>query len=179
MRSEFPLFSVKLSKTRSQVWRTVWWQTLRITLSWQISRRRNLLQLLDHVWQISLKKTRCKRTKGCGYQKWHVEGRRLRGGGGFRTRCMEENGERHDKHIQIIDLLEGIVLETGARLIKWKVILTHRGKLFANTHHSKLQMVQRILDIQQRCKACSWLLSQIGRIVFDSTRPGRFCSVHE
>lgn len=36
---------------------------------------------------------------------------------------------------QPIDLLEGIVLETGARLIKGKVILTRRGKLFANIHH--------------------------------------------
>lgn len=36
---------------------------------------------------------------------------------------------------QAIDLLEGIDLETGERLIKWKVILTHRGQLFANIHH--------------------------------------------
>lgn len=58
--------------------------------------------------------------------------------------------EKHqDKHGEAIDLLEGIVLETGAGLIKWKVILTHRGKPFANIHHWKLKMAQRILDIPQ------------------------------
>ncbi len=65
---------------------------------------------------------------------------------------LEENGKHQDKHIQAIDLLEGIVLETGARLIKWKVILTHRGKLFANIHHWKLKMAQRILDIPRHCR---------------------------
>lgn len=65
---------------------------------------------------------------------------------------LEENRKHQDKHVKAIDLLEGIVLETGARLIKWKVILTHRGKLFANTHHWKLKMAQRILDIPQHCR---------------------------
>lgn len=58
-----------------------------------------------------------------------------------------------------IDLLEGIVLETGARLIKWKVILTRTGKLFANIHHWKLKMAQRILDIPQQYRG--WSVRQI------------------
>lgn len=66
---------------------------------------------------------------------------------------LEENRKQQDKHVQAIDLLEGIVLETGARLIKWKVILTHRGKLFANIHHWKLKKAQRILDIPQHCRS--------------------------
>lgn len=56
---------------------------------------------------------------------------------------------------QPIDLLEGMVLETGARLIKWKVILTRTGKLFANIHHWKLKMAHRILDIPQQCRGWS------------------------
>lgn len=65
---------------------------------------------------------------------------------------FEENGRHQDKHIETIDLLGGIVFETGATLIKWKVILTHKSKLFANTYHSKLKMVPRIVDIHQHCK---------------------------
>lgn len=60
---------------------------------------------------------------------------------------------------QPIDLLEGIDLETGARLIKWKVILTRRGKLFANIRHWKLKMAQRILDILQQCRR--WSMREI------------------
>ena len=60
---------------------------------------------------------------------------------------------------QLIDLLKGIVLETGAGLIKWKVILTRRGKLFANIHHWKLKMAQRILDIPQQCR--DWSMREI------------------
>lgn len=57
--------------------------------------------------------------------------------------------------------MEGIVLETGARLIKWKVILTHRGKLFANIHHWKLKKAQRILDIPQHCRSMAWPVKKI------------------
>lgn len=63
---------------------------------------------------------------------------------------------------QLIDLLEGIVLETAARLIKWKVILTCRGKLFANIHQWKLKMAQEILNIPQQCRG--WSMREILRV---------------
>lgn len=63
---------------------------------------------------------------------------------------------------QPIDLSEGIVLETGARLIKWKVILTRRGKLFANIRHWKLKMAPKILDIPQQCRG--WSMREILRV---------------
>lgn len=68
--------------------------------------------------------------------------------------------------------IEGIVLETGARLIKWKVILTHRGKLFANIHHWKLKMAQRILDVTSTAEAAaaqSGRFSVWGKIALEST----------
>ena len=39
---------------------------------------------------------------------------------------------------------------TGAGLIKWKVILTHRGKLFANIHHWNFRTPRIALDIPTR-----------------------------
>lgn len=75
----------------------------------------------------------------------HLPREEQRWGGG-----LEWNRKQQDKHVQAMDLLEGIVLETGAGLIKWKVILTHRGKLFANTHHWPLKKAQWFLSILQR-----------------------------
>lgn len=69
---------------------------------------------------------------------------------------LEWNRKQQDKHVQAIDLLEGIVLETGAGLIKWKVILTHRGKLFAIIHHRPLKKAQRFLSIPQRLRSTEW-----------------------
>lgn len=73
--------------------------------------------------------------------------------GGKKKRGLEWNRKQQDKHVQAIDLLEGIVLETGAGLIKWKVILTHRGKLFANIHHWPLKKAQRFLSIPQHFRS--------------------------
>lgn len=81
-----------------------------------------------------------------------VEKKKKKGG-------LEWNRKQQDKHVQAIDLLEGIVLETGAGLIKWKVILTHRGKLFANIHHWPLKKAQRFLSYSpalQRHRVASW-----------------------
>lgn len=78
-----------------------------------------------------------KQNKARGYQRWHVGDKGEKSGHVWKE--LEENGKHQDKHIQAIDLLGGIVLETGATLIKWKVILIHRAKLFANIHHWKLK----------------------------------------